>query len=221
MIDGEPYEMKYVDYNSNIHIREFPRPALISFFIQHSNAVDVHNHLRQASLRLEKKWVTFDPYFRLAVSLFGINVVDNYRLARLHSILPCNRMKLNKDFEKDAFDDDENGYTMKRFAGILSTQLMFMAGSIKVTKYYVDSDGKLSSKIEDLGKSSISAKLNQKDDEDDLVAGVSVGTRMKKADKHRLRSVTPSAAKNKKKRKRGSTTMINSDIAQKHLKPKK
>ena len=53
-VDGEPYEMKFGDENANIHIREVPRPVLVSFFFQHVNAVDVHNHLIQSSLRLEK-----------------------------------------------------------------------------------------------------------------------------------------------------------------------
>lgn len=53
--DGEPYEMKWADEHGNINVRHVPRPEVISHFFQHSNSVDVHNHLRQYCLKLEKK----------------------------------------------------------------------------------------------------------------------------------------------------------------------
>ena len=61
--DGSPYEMKLTDDHSNVHVCKVPRPELVSFFFEHVNAVDVHNHLRQFCLKLEKKWVTQNPYF--------------------------------------------------------------------------------------------------------------------------------------------------------------
>ena len=51
---GTPYLMKFPDDFGNTHIREVPRPELVSNFFKVSNVVDVHNQLRQYSLRLEK-----------------------------------------------------------------------------------------------------------------------------------------------------------------------
>ena len=204
-VDREPYEMKFVDEYANIHIREVPRPALISYFFQHVNAVDVHNHLRQSSLRLEKKWVTFDPYFRLATTLLGINVVDTYRLARFHNMLPRGKMRLNKDYEKDFDEDDENGFTMKRFAGVLSTQLLYMAESYKVETFYVDDDGNIQSRVNELGKKSIDACKRKSVDLDDDNIDESLGTRWKVVGKARGRKTLKSSKVAKKKRKEPET----------------
>ena len=203
--DGDPYEMKFADENSNIHIREVPRPAFISFFFQHCNAVDIHNHLRQSSLRLEKKWITFDGYFRLCTTMLGINVVDTYRLARFHSLLPRGKYKLNKDYEKDFVEDDDNGFTMKRFAGVLSTQLLFMADSFKVEKYYVDDKGNLKCKLESHGKKNIVDKKDGQgcasvDHFDGNDSSEEAGTRMQPIDPFRFRSSTDSLRKNMKRR---------------------
>ena len=203
--DGDPYEMKFADENSNIHIREVPRPAFISFFFQHCNAVDIHNHLRQSSLRLEKKWITFDGYFRLCTTMLGINVVDTYRLARFHSLLPRGKYKLNKDYEKDFVEDDDNGFTMKRFAGVLSTQLLFMADSFKVEKYYVDDKGNLKCKLESHGKQNIVDKKDGQgcasvDHFDGNDSSEEAGTRMQPIDPFRFRSSTDSLRKNMKRR---------------------
>ena len=214
--DGEdPYEMKFSDENGNIHIREVPRPALVSFFFQHCNAVDVHNHLRQSSLRLEKKWVTFDGYFRLATTLLGMNVVDTYRLARFHSFLPRGKFKLDKEYEKDFEEDDENGFTMKRFAGVLSTQLLFMADSFKVETFYVDKDGKLKSRIDSHGKSDIVKDVAEDVVVDESDIGDSVGTRLKRVDVRRFR-VSEQMRKNKRKNKG-----VGSNLKRPAKKPKK
>ena len=143
--DGTPYEMKWTDEYSNVHIRTVPRPELVSFFFEHVNAVDVHNHLRQHCLKLEKKWVTHNPYFRLATTLTGMNVVDTYRLARFHSLLPSSRFKIIDIDRGRTQNDDIDGdsdFTMKRFAGILSKQLLVMAESLSNNPYPGDNDRK-------------------------------------------------------------------------------
>ena len=121
-VNGDPYEMKWTDKHGNVHIRKVPRPEIVSKFFQHSNCVDVHNHLRQYCLKLEKRWVTMDCWFRLFTTLLGINVVDTFRLASFHGILSQNRLNIDNDIDSDA-----NGYSMKKFAGILSMQLLYMA----------------------------------------------------------------------------------------------
>jgi hypothetical protein len=49
-------------------------PQVISNFFAGSNVIDMHNQLHQDLLKLEKKWVTQNPWFRLAATLAGINV---------------------------------------------------------------------------------------------------------------------------------------------------
>ena len=41
-----------------------------------SNVVDAHNQARQFQLRLEKRWVTRDCWFRLDSTFIGITVTD-------------------------------------------------------------------------------------------------------------------------------------------------
>jgi hypothetical protein len=40
--------------------------------------------LHQDSLKLEKKWVTQNPWFRLATTLIGITVTDTFLLCNYH-----------------------------------------------------------------------------------------------------------------------------------------
>ena len=185
-VDGKPYEMKFADENGNIHIRLVPRPELVSFFFQHVNAVDIHNHLRQSSLRLEKKWITFDGYFRLSTTLIGINVVDTYRLARFHSILPRGKLKLNKDYESDYYEEDENSFTMKRFAGILSTQLLFKANEFKAHKFITDANGEIQMRVQKKGV--LDNMVNKECHNFDNNMEESIGTRMKSVASCRYRN---------------------------------
>jgi hypothetical protein len=55
--------MKFPDEHGNIHVREVPRPVVVSDYFAACNSVDVHNQLCQYALKLEKKWVTSNPYF--------------------------------------------------------------------------------------------------------------------------------------------------------------
>jgi hypothetical protein len=121
---GEPYQMKFPDQFGNIHIREVSRPDVISRYFQDSNCVDVHNQLRQYALRLEKKWVTTNPYFRLHTTLTGINVVDTFQLASFHGIIGRAHC-LYADYDDD--DDEKNVTAIQRFGGILAKQLVLKA----------------------------------------------------------------------------------------------
>jgi hypothetical protein len=62
---GTPYEMKYHNECGNQCVRYVDRPDLVAFYYQHNNANDVINQLRQGFLRVEKKWITKSPYFRM------------------------------------------------------------------------------------------------------------------------------------------------------------
>ena len=122
-LPGKPYEMKWSDKFGNVNVRKVPRPSVISKFFNNCNSVDVHNHLRQYCLRLEKKWITTDCWFRIFTTILGINVVDTFRLAKFHRILPNKRFKIVEDVDHDG----QNDYTMRKFGGVLCTQLLYMA----------------------------------------------------------------------------------------------
>ena len=133
--DGEPYEMKWADEHGNINVRHVPRPEVISHFFQHSNSVDVHNHLRQYCLKLEKKWVTNNCWMRLFTTLLSINTVDTFRLSKFHNLLPTGKFSLTgADNIIHGDEDESNNYTMRKFAGVLATQLLIKARMYREAK---------------------------------------------------------------------------------------
>ena len=81
---GNPYIAKYRDQYKNARTRIIQRPECCSTYFQHCNVIDVHNHLRQKNLRLEKHWVTRDGYFRIFTTILGICVVDCWHGYRHH-----------------------------------------------------------------------------------------------------------------------------------------
>jgi hypothetical protein len=114
---GEPYHMKYTDNYGNVCTRYIDRPQIVSNFFGSSNVIDTHNQLRQNCIRLEKKWITRDPYFRLSTTMTGINVTDAYLLANFHKVINCSAV---------TDDDETEKIGIKRFAGILAFQLIEM-----------------------------------------------------------------------------------------------
>ena len=83
--DGKPYVAKFPDKNGNVQRRDVPRPTIVSDYFGVSNVVDRHNHLRQAELKLEKHWVTMNPWFRINTTGVGMTVTDAFLLARASS----------------------------------------------------------------------------------------------------------------------------------------
>jgi len=118
---GEPYHMKYTDSFGNVCTRYVDRPQVISHFFASSNKIDVHNQLRQDCLRLEKKWITQDPFFRLGTTFIGINVTDTFLLANYHKVI---------NHSSNAGEEKEQKISIQRFAGILAQQLIDMAKKI-------------------------------------------------------------------------------------------
>jgi len=113
---GEPYEMKYTDNYGNICTRYVDRPEVVSSFFATSNVIDTHNQLRQDLLQLEKKWLTKNPYFRLATTMIGINVTDTFLLACHHKVINTSSDTTGKQ-----------KIPIRRFAAILSLQLIRQA----------------------------------------------------------------------------------------------
>jgi hypothetical protein len=109
---GKEYEMKYTDDHGNVCVRLVERPDIISNFFADSNTIDKHNQARQFDLALEKTWLTQDPYFRLATTLIGMNVVDTWKLADHHKLL------------NPPGTNEEAKVTIKRFAGMLCYQFV-------------------------------------------------------------------------------------------------
>jgi hypothetical protein len=114
--EGDPYEMKYTDSYGNICTRYVDRPEVVSNFFASSNVIDTHNQLRQDLLQLEKKWMTKNPFFRLATTLIGINVTDAFLLATHHKVINASNDTTGKQ-----------KIPIRRFAGMLSLQLIRQA----------------------------------------------------------------------------------------------
>eukprot|EP00978_Attheya_sp_CCMP212_P038794 scaffold195902_cov98-Attheya_sp.AAC.1 len=81
---GEPYEARWTDKHRNTHCRLIARPSVISGYFIRSNCIDKHNHTRQGELKLEKKWVTMDGYFRIFTTVLGITVIDSWKAYQHH-----------------------------------------------------------------------------------------------------------------------------------------
>jgi len=84
---GIPYQMKYTDNFGNICSRYVDRPQVVSNFFASSNTIDTHNQLRQDNLKLEKKWLTQSPWFRLSTTLIGIVVTNSFLLCNYHKVI--------------------------------------------------------------------------------------------------------------------------------------
>ena len=109
--------MKFCDEMGNVQTRFVDRPEIVSTFFDNSNAVDRHNQVRQFELKLEKKWLTENPYFRLVTTLIGISVTDTWKLAGHHKIL-------TRHSSKDL--------PINLFGGILCKQLLQYASKIEL-----------------------------------------------------------------------------------------
>jgi hypothetical protein len=76
---GEPYIARFPDANGNVAQRSVPRPDIISKYFKDSNVIDSHNQARQGELKLEKRWVTQDCWFRINTTLIAMTVTDCWR----------------------------------------------------------------------------------------------------------------------------------------------
>jgi len=60
------------------------RPKMIEDFFEFFSVIDVHDHLRQGSLRMEEAWKTKNWVHRLFATLFGIILTDCYLAYNLY-----------------------------------------------------------------------------------------------------------------------------------------
>ena len=106
-VDPEsPHVMRWRNERGDASSRDIQRPEVVGAYYAVNNVIDVHNQLRQYELKLEKKWVTTDCWFRLFTTLVGICTVDAYRLYQ-------NRKPRLA-----------SGMTMQIFAGVVAKQLL-------------------------------------------------------------------------------------------------
>lgn len=61
------------------------RPKMIEDFFEFFSVIDVHDHLRQGSLRMEEAWKTKNWVHRLFATMFGIILTDCYLAYNLHN----------------------------------------------------------------------------------------------------------------------------------------
>jgi hypothetical protein len=115
---GVPYDMKCCDPYKNVCVRKVDRPAIVSQFVDDSNCIDSHNHVRQFELALEKWWFTRDPLFCLHTTLTVITVTYVWRLSQYHELI-----------SKAKDEDGLNVQTIKKFNGVLANQLIKIAMS--------------------------------------------------------------------------------------------
>jgi hypothetical protein len=54
------------------------RPHMVELFYKCFSKIDVHDHLRQGSLAIEKEWLTHKWWHRILATIFGMCVVDAY-----------------------------------------------------------------------------------------------------------------------------------------------
>jgi hypothetical protein len=87
---------------------------VISNFFSGSKAINVHYQLRQDSLKLKRKWAMQIPWFQLATTLIGVNVMDTFLLCSYHKVFNISNSE----------NDEGNKVSIQRFAGILANQLI-------------------------------------------------------------------------------------------------
>lgn len=72
-----------------VFYKEVKRPAVVEAYFDNANAIDVHNHLRQGGLELERHWKTHTWWHRNFATIFGMCETDAYLAFRyFHPLAP-------------------------------------------------------------------------------------------------------------------------------------
>lgn len=58
--------------------KRIPRPVMVEEFYSCFSNIDIHDHLRQGSLEMERVWLTKKWYHRLFCTIYAICIVDSY-----------------------------------------------------------------------------------------------------------------------------------------------
>ena len=73
---GQPYIAKFRNRDGKLVKKHIARPKVLVQFFSVANVIDVHNHIRQGTLHLQKWRRTEDCWFRLFTSIIGIILTD-------------------------------------------------------------------------------------------------------------------------------------------------
>ncbi len=92
---------------TELYYREIQRPNAVQIFFDAFSTIDVHDHLRQGSLAIEKAWVTHTWWHRVLGTVFGMCVVDAYRA-----------------YEHEATSFGNGTHDFTRFIDVLAFQLV-------------------------------------------------------------------------------------------------
>lgn len=82
--NGVLYIARWKDEHLNTMSKLVPCPSVVAKYFQDSNKVDSHNQSRQFDLALEKMWVTRCGFLRLNTTIFGMCVVNAWKVFRHH-----------------------------------------------------------------------------------------------------------------------------------------
>ena len=104
---------------SNVFFRTFPIPNVFENLFQNLPRIDIHDHLRQGTLALEKSWKTHAWNKRVFSSVLGVNPYHNYHN---HTPQPgCHRnhqLSINHNFiAKHLFSDEHHGRLLRLSLG--------------------------------------------------------------------------------------------------------
>ena len=80
------------------------------------NCIDMHNHVHQYELSLEKCGVTQDSYFRLHTAIIRMNVADCWKLVDYYGFFD--------GLPSYQYCAAQHSMLIKKFAGVLSFQLI-------------------------------------------------------------------------------------------------
>ena len=113
----KPYHIRYNDKFGNRCTRDCQRPTIIDVYYSIAKTIDIHNHLRQGTLKLEEKWITSNGVNRVHTTLIAINVTDTLITADNHNLLgPLKTAGINKQI-----------CSISTFAGVLAQQLLSLS----------------------------------------------------------------------------------------------
>ena len=65
-------------YTTERVILAVKRPQMVELFYKSFSAIDVHDHLRQGSLAMKRKWRMHKWWHRIFATVFGMTTVDAY-----------------------------------------------------------------------------------------------------------------------------------------------
>ena len=84
---------------------------MIEFFFENFSAIDVHSHLHQGSLAMEREWYTHGWWHRMFGTIYRICIVDAYKAYKYEFV--------------QAFSDPKHVDSFIAFIGKLGHQLIF------------------------------------------------------------------------------------------------